>query len=196
MAIDKRILKTKTNIKNAYMRLTVENKHEKITVSQIAEKANVNRSTFYLHYADTAAVATDIEKEISAKITNYLDCFDIADVYGSACRIFTNLSAALDEDALLSNYLLILSKEPANILETIFTEKTTAAMLKAYPYLTESELVFPVTFVSAGIVSTYLKWTQADKTQMPMESLIKELSFIVNMIIKSLAERKSAWIIG
>ena len=101
MAIDKRILKTKTNIKNAYMRLTVENKHEKITVSQIAEKANVNRSTFYLHYADTAAVATDIEKEISAKITNYLDCFDIADVYGSACRIFTNLSAALDEDALL-----------------------------------------------------------------------------------------------
>lgn len=192
MAIDKRILKTKTNIKNAYMRLTVENRHEKITVSQIAEKANVNRSTFYLHYADTAAVATDIEKEISAKITNYLDCFDIADVYGSACRIFTNLSSALDEDALLSNYLLILSKEPANILETIFTEKTTAAMLRAYPYLTESELVFPVTFVSAGVISTYLKWTQADKTQMPMESLIKELSFIINMIIKSLAERKSA----
>lgn len=187
MAIDKRILKTKTNIKNAYMRLAVENRHEKITVSQIAEKANVNRSTFYLHYADTAAVAEDIEKEISAEITNYLDCFDIADVYGSVCRIFTNLTAALGEDALLNQYLLFLSKESDNILETMFAEKTTAAMLKAYPYLTERELAYPVTFVSAGVVATYLKWMQSDKSQKPMESLIRELSFIIDLIIKSLA---------
>lgn len=190
MAIDKRILKTKTNIKNAYMRLTVENRHEKITVSQIAENANVNRSTFYLHYADTSAVATDIEREISSKITNYLDSFDVTDVYGSVCRIFTNLSAALGEDVLLNRYLLVLSKEPANILEAIFTEKTTAAMMKAYPYLTERELIYPVTFVSAGVVSTYLKWMQSDKSQKPMESLIRELSFIIDLIINSLAERK------
>lgn len=190
MAIDKRIIKTKTNIKNAYMRLTLENRYEKITVSHIAERANVNRSTFYLHYADTSAVAADIEKEISAKISNCLDCFDINDVYGSAFRIFTRLSAALDEDAVLSSYLLLLSNKSKNILETIFAEKTTGAMLKAYPYVTEDRLLYPVTFVSAGIVCCYLKWSASDKKVTTMEGLIKELSLMIDLIIKNLAEAK------
>ena len=111
-------------------------------------------------------------------------------MYGSAFRIFTRLSAALDEDAVLSSYLLLLSNKSENILETIFTEKTTDAMLKAYPYVTEDRLLYPVTFVSAGIVCCYLKWSASDKKVTTMEGLIKELSLMIDLIIKNLAEAK------
>lgn len=190
MAIDKRILKTKTNIKNAYMQLTVDNEYEKITVSRIAEKANVNRSTFYLHYADAAAVAADIEKEIANKITKYLESFDMSDVYGSTYQIFKSLSVALGEDTLTSRYLMVLSQKSANIIEKIFVEKTVEAILKAYPYLTKGKLIYPVTFISAGIVSTYFRWTQTDKTYKTMDELIRELSAIINTIIKNLTKRE------
>jgi len=68
MATDKRIIKTKAAIKNAFMQLMTETEANKLTVSDIAAKALVNRSTFYLHYADVAAVMKDIETEIAAKI--------------------------------------------------------------------------------------------------------------------------------
>lgn len=63
MAIDKRIIKTQKAIKEAFMLLTMDKEIEKITVSDIAEKAFINRSTFYLHYNDARDVMQDIERE-------------------------------------------------------------------------------------------------------------------------------------
>ena len=80
MATDKRIIKTKAAIKNAFMQLMTETEANKLTVSDIAAKALVNRSTFYLHYADVAAVMKDIETEIAAKIEECINDFDISDV--------------------------------------------------------------------------------------------------------------------
>ena len=50
------------------MLLTMDKDIEKITVSDIAEKAFINRSTFYLHYSDARDVMNDIEREIIAFI--------------------------------------------------------------------------------------------------------------------------------
>ena len=49
MITDKRIVKTRTAIKTAFLQLALEKDIGKITVSNITEKAEINRSTFYLH---------------------------------------------------------------------------------------------------------------------------------------------------
>lgn len=50
--MDRRIQKSRQAIIDAFMRLMSEKEFESITINQIAEKANVNRGTVYLHFAD------------------------------------------------------------------------------------------------------------------------------------------------
>ena len=48
--LDPRILRTRRALKNALLELIPERGYRNITVKQIAERAGLNRSTFYLHY--------------------------------------------------------------------------------------------------------------------------------------------------
>lgn len=48
--IDRRILRTRRAIEEAFERLIVDYDYDKITVSALAKEANINRKTFYLHY--------------------------------------------------------------------------------------------------------------------------------------------------
>ncbi|WP_026885539.1 TetR/AcrR family transcriptional regulator [Clostridium beijerinckii] len=50
--MDRRIQKSKQAIMDAFMILILEKDLESITIGEIAEKANVNRGTIYLHFTD------------------------------------------------------------------------------------------------------------------------------------------------
>ncbi|OOM73401.1 TetR/AcrR family transcriptional regulator [Clostridium sp. BL-8] len=50
--VDRRILKTKVAINNAFIELLSEKDFDKITVNDISDRADINRGTIYLHYAD------------------------------------------------------------------------------------------------------------------------------------------------
>ena len=50
--IDLRIIKTKKNIYDAFISLMSEKTFEEIKVSEICDRALINRSTFYSHFDD------------------------------------------------------------------------------------------------------------------------------------------------
>ena len=50
--MDRRIQKTRTLIMNTFIDLLGEKGFEKITINDIAKRANINRGTVYLHYVD------------------------------------------------------------------------------------------------------------------------------------------------
>jgi len=50
--MDRRIQKSKHAIMDAFMTLVLEKELGNITIGEIAEKANVNRGTIYLHFVD------------------------------------------------------------------------------------------------------------------------------------------------
>ena len=50
--LDRRVQKTRTLLHKALMSGILEKKYESITVQEILDRANVGRSTFYVHYAD------------------------------------------------------------------------------------------------------------------------------------------------
>ena len=55
--MDLRMIKTRRDIRNALLDLLDDNRSfESITVSQIARRANISRSTFYDHYSDKYAL--------------------------------------------------------------------------------------------------------------------------------------------
>ena len=68
--IDPRVLRTRQLIRDAFIDLLQEIELEKITVNRIAERATINRVTFYLHYRDIPdmleRMADDMINEIHA----------------------------------------------------------------------------------------------------------------------------------
>ncbi|MGV7116507.1 TetR/AcrR family transcriptional regulator [Paenibacillus kyungheensis] len=50
--VDRRILKSQEAIKKAVVELMVQKEFDSITMQEIADQANVNRKTIYLHYKD------------------------------------------------------------------------------------------------------------------------------------------------
>jgi AcrR family transcriptional regulator len=50
--VDRRILKTQESLKKAVIELMTEKNFDDITIQDIADRANVNRGTIYLHYQD------------------------------------------------------------------------------------------------------------------------------------------------
>jgi AcrR family transcriptional regulator len=52
---DRRTERTRQALVEAFVQLLLSNGYEAVTVDAVAERANVGRSTFYLHFADKAA---------------------------------------------------------------------------------------------------------------------------------------------
>lgn len=50
--VDRRILKTQESLKKAVIELMTEKNFDDITIQDIADRADVNRGTIYLHYQD------------------------------------------------------------------------------------------------------------------------------------------------
>ncbi len=52
MAMDPRIARTRSSLREALFALTREHALDEISISDIAERAGINRSTYYQHYSD------------------------------------------------------------------------------------------------------------------------------------------------
>lgn len=61
--VDRRILKSQEAIKKAFTELISEKSFDDITIQDIADRANVNRGTIYLHYKDKFDILDKIIEE-------------------------------------------------------------------------------------------------------------------------------------
>lgn len=64
--MDIRIQKTESAIKNAFLELRSQKSVEKITVKELCQRAQINKSTFYTHYADIYALSDAMQAETIA----------------------------------------------------------------------------------------------------------------------------------
>lgn len=61
-------MKTKKNIKNAFIELRAKKPLERISVKELAELAMISKATFYLHYHDIYDLSDCLQKEVIQNI--------------------------------------------------------------------------------------------------------------------------------
>lgn len=71
--VDRRILKSQEAIKKALIKLMAEKSFNDITIQDIADKANVNRGTIYLHYLDKFDLLDKIMEEHINNMSNFCE---------------------------------------------------------------------------------------------------------------------------
>ncbi len=74
--IDRRVKYTKMVLEESFITLMEKKDISKITIKEICEKADINRSTFYAHYSDQYDLLRKIENKFLADIQAYLENFD------------------------------------------------------------------------------------------------------------------------
>jgi AcrR family transcriptional regulator len=67
-SIDLRVLKTRKLIRDSFIELINKKSFETITINDISTKAQINRSTFYLHYTDKYELLDKTVKEAIDKL--------------------------------------------------------------------------------------------------------------------------------
>ena len=72
MTIDRRIRKSQVAMRNAFIELLHQHQLEEITVQQIADLADVNRSTFYTHYYDKYDLLEKLEDQQLEEIRDFI----------------------------------------------------------------------------------------------------------------------------
>lgn len=70
---NRKILYTRRIIRDSFMDLLKTKSFDKITVKEITELADINRSTFYSHYDNCNALIEEIEKEFAEKVIKIID---------------------------------------------------------------------------------------------------------------------------
>lgn len=72
---DRRVRYTKKAIKDSFLELFDKKPLEKISVTEICNKADINRGTFYSHYSDPYDLKNSLEEEFLAIITEKIRAY-------------------------------------------------------------------------------------------------------------------------
>ncbi len=176
--MDRRIQKTKNAIKTAYMALLIEKKTSKITIAEIARKANIDRKTFYLHYESTESIIKEITEE---KMNDFLVILEKNGFFESSYDTyiyFQSMNQLLEQD--IEIFQRIVKHPDFNYfwqqIETIMVQ-TLTEHLSEIVNLDKEELTIYTIFLGAGINDIYTKWL---KKEIPVS--LEELGHIVNNV--------------
>ncbi|HBG5345401.1 TPA: TetR/AcrR family transcriptional regulator C-terminal domain-containing protein [Clostridioides difficile] len=83
VSIDRRTIRTKKMIRSALAELIDEKGFNNISVTDLTQRADINRGTFYLHYVDKYDLLDKIENEIIQEIeeeTKHLDSANMMEI--------------------------------------------------------------------------------------------------------------------
>ena len=76
MKTDLRVIKTKRNIKQAFIEMLCEMDYEQITVQALTERAMINRKTFYSHYQNLDELLHELQLEMAQNFAKRTKRFD------------------------------------------------------------------------------------------------------------------------
>ena len=156
---DRRVIRTKKAIRSAFAELISEKEYSEITVTDIAERADINRKTFYNYYHNTEDLLADIESEAVAEYDRLLDDLKAHDLLNSPELIVTRISRTISENMDYFHDLLIMSKNAvlfSRIADSVKAQIRTILESQVYTDPMQAETL--AIFISSGSLSVYREW--------------------------------------
>jgi AcrR family transcriptional regulator len=165
MKTDRRIEKTQQSIRQALISLLSVKGRSQITVKELSEIANINRKTFYSHYANIDDVFDVLEDEILDKLLFILERYDFFDSTLDIHSLFNSLNEVIYEDFDLYEKLVHSESHDFLLIKVKQVLKSTISDKYASKYLHETEMFnFYTEYIASGIMSLYIEWFKSDKS--------------------------------
>ena len=160
--IDRRVIKTKKAIRGALMEIVEEKDLNKITMKEIAERADVDRKTVYNYYASAQDILDEIEDEAVAELEELTR--DLQYDPENPLAVFEVLTALLVSKLEVYTHLMRMELNSRVILKMIsyLRDKVRETISRSKDIKPERvELV--TEYVTAGLFSAYRYWFNAEE---------------------------------
>ena len=165
-------------INQAFLELLREKPFEKITVTDIVKRADINRSTFYAHYPDVRGLVEALMDHAVNRSVELVSGLNIQDIFTDPKPFLEGLSVIGAEN--LELYRLLGGSEFAlkqvEKLKTILTEKAISTVDIPETIRCSTEFRIQINFFIGGILNTYQQWLQGNlvcSTEEIMEQIAK-----------------------
>lgn len=173
---DPRIIRTRQLLRDAFIELLQEMDIEKISVNRLAERATINRVTFYLHYRD---IPDMLEKMANDMIEDIHQVLEDTKLHSNSAEeedwpMLVNLLEHISKHAKFYKVILAINRT------TIFSDhllKLLAKLVKERLERTESEsqLVaaniqkdIAIWYASSALIGTIVAWLRNDMPYTPL----------------------------
>ena len=175
---DRRIGKTQKSIRDALVDLLSEKDISQISIKELAERANINRKTFYMHYKSIDDIFDKIENEIIEKLLFILEKYDFFQSQFDGYAFFTSLNNVIAEDyefyekLVRANSYNFLFTKVKKILKNTLIEKFHKKL-----EINKEMLSLYTEFTASGLISMYIEWFSMN-SKLSLEDLARTASNI------------------
>lgn len=169
---DRRVRRTRKLIQDALFSLMQEYPYAKIRISQITARADISRSTFYLHYQTKEELLLSVVDEIIDQYFKAIDQADGSAKVSPAFLLFQNWKANLDKMKLIVD---------AGMEYRIFQRLRVFNRQRAYHPQSRNNLLddYIRTLLDGAAFALLIRWTQ-DDARIPV-SQMEQLFYSLNV---------------
>ncbi len=159
---DRRQVRTKRRIREALATLLEETSIEKITVKALADQADIDRKTFYLHYGSIGDLLAEIQGEFLAEALQLLASYDPFSPDFDALGFFRQINRFIDENSgfyhrmvIADQYKFFYNELKDSLKEFLYQNYLQREDLSA---LSPVKLSLYTEYVTAGVMAIYVEW--------------------------------------
>ena len=170
-------------IRKAFLEILKEKSFEKITVTDIVKRADINRSTFYAHYPDVMGLLDEIQEEIISFFEQYLRKVSFSDLLENPVpylQLIVKLAGENEELYRLLSNSNVAVKQMEN-MKSMLTERILTTLEVPEQYQNSFEFEFAVRFFLGGFVDVYTQWLNG-KIKGTMEDIIQAVAQLIILV--------------
>lgn len=191
---EKMNFETKQAIKKALILQVEEVGFERVTVKKLALAAQINRGTFYLHYADKYAVMEDLQQELLVELERYVKHVQPVDAFqtlkiGQLYQPFINVIACIKEHAPAFRMLLGEQGSPGftQKMKTIFGNHILDRLSVIREEVQDPEFQqYLQAFIASAILGVIQEWLDKGNENLTVDEMVslhfRLLRFLGNVV--------------
>lgn len=176
---DRRVVRTQRAIRNALAQLLVEKDREKISIKEIAERADVDRKTVYNYYSKVDDILLELENDWVEDFDQFTKRLENDRGAEYIAHFFPALTELIADDIELYTQLMRMGSQSRviNSLLSFLREKIRKAFARSYELETD-KLNVAAEFVLAGLFWSYRAWFNSERKK-PLQEFSQELAELV-----------------
>ncbi|MBD8973043.1 MAG: TetR/AcrR family transcriptional regulator [Clostridiales bacterium] len=168
--VDRRVRKTRAQLRAGLARLMQKKNIREITVTELVDEVDINRSTFYLHYEDIYQMLESIEQEIMEEIRLSITSNPIEPLTSTdkAQSFLVHIFTYLEENREFCKALLGPHGDMAFVEQTekLVAETVFESLTNQFPKTTP-DLLYTYSFCLTGLVGMLKSWLSAESPESP-----------------------------
>lgn len=180
---DRRIRKTKAQLRAGLAKLMQEKSIKEITVKELVEEVDINRSTFYLHYTDIFNMLSTIEEELLEEIRQTIHNHPVSPFNESSFPFIEDIFQILAENKAICNALLGPNGDIAFIhrIEDLISIHSLNVLRQTFPDTIE-DLKYSYSFCLSGCIGLVKTWLTSDTDETPQYMAQLTFRLIMNAL--------------